>query len=207
MKHDKVVIEPTDVLVSCGDYSFLGKYEEVRSFHKWLNLQPATHKISLNGNHELNVEKYFDLSKQIAEEECPGVHFLEEAGLEIDGIKFWLSAMTPFFHNWAYNRHRGPEIKAHWDRIPLDTQVLVTHGMPYGFLDIVYYADGVTPRERVGCKDLADKITELKDLRIVAGGHLHGSSGTQYHNGVHYINSAICDEVYYPSNPPRIVEI
>lgn len=69
-KYNKIEIPECDILISCGDYSFRGEPSEVKNFHKWLNKQNARYKISIQGNHELGVEKDFNLSKQIAEERC-----------------------------------------------------------------------------------------------------------------------------------------
>ncbi len=61
-KWNKVVIPECDILISAGDYSFQGEPHVVVDFHKWLNKQPAKHKISVQGNHEKQVEKNFALS-------------------------------------------------------------------------------------------------------------------------------------------------
>src|ERR1035437_3366696 len=112
-KYSKLVIPECDVLISCGDYSFLGEPHEVRDFHKWFDKQDARYKISVQGNHEKGVERNFQLSKEIAEKACPGVYFIDEGLIEIEGKKIWCFAITPFFCNWAWNRHRGEEIKKH----------------------------------------------------------------------------------------------
>jgi len=205
-KWNKITIPECDVLISCGDYSFRGERHMVRDFHKWLEKQPAKHIISVQGNHEVGVEKEFDLMKRVALEECPRVHFIDEGRVEIDGIKFYGSAITPYFFNWAWNRYRGEDIKKHWDKIPLDTQILISHGPPAGILDAVYFSDGVTTREKVGCEDLMEKIKELKDLKLHCFGHIHCSAGERDFNGVKYINASICDEQYLPTNPVRVFE-
>lgn len=46
----------------------------------------------------------------------------------IDGLKIWGSPIQHEFFNWAFNRKRGKEIKKHWDLIPSDTNILITHG-------------------------------------------------------------------------------
>lgn len=205
-KWNKVKIPKCDILISCGDYSFRGEEHMVRDFHKWLDKQEAEYIISVQGNHELWVEKNFGLAKQIAIEECPNVHFVDEGLVEIEGLKIWCSAWTPFFHNWAWNAHRGKEIRKHWDRIPDDIDVLVTHGPPAGILDVVNYANG-TPKERVGCQDLWAKILTLAKLKLHFFGHIHESYGYQYFNGIQFYNVSICDELYSASNDPAIVEI
>lgn len=206
-KWKKLVIPECDVLVSAGDYSFTGEKHMVEDFHKWMSAQPARHVVSVQGNHEKWVEKNEQEARDLVFKVAPRVRFVVEESFEIEGVKFHGSAITPWFYNWAWNVRRGPPIKAHWDKIPDNTQVLITHGPPDGILDIVYFPDGVTPKERVGCMDLMDRILQLKDLKVHGFGHIHGSAGEHTFNGVKFINASICDEQYMPTNPVRVVEI
>lgn len=215
-RYNKLVIPECDILISAGDYSFQGTVSEVRNFHKWLNKQQAKHKISVQGNHERYVEINFDLMKSYALEECPGVHFIDEGLIVIDGLKIWCSAITPWFCDWAWNRARHesealirkvPLIKPHWDRIPDDINILITHGPPLGILDQLTWVDGTPRSDRVGCHFLRERIRELKDLDLHFFGHIHHWGGHQVHeDGVSFYNAAICDETYFPSNPITIVD-
>lgn len=206
-KWNKINIPKCDLLISAGDYSFRGEDHMVRDFHKWLNKQPAEHVISVQGNHEYAVEKNFQKYKDMALKECPRVHFIYHEQVEIEGVKIFGSSYTPEFCNWAYNVPRGPELASLWAQIPDNTNVLVTHGPPAGILDVVYHSNGVTPRDRVGCHDLMDRINELRELKLHVFGHIHGSAGETYFNGVKYINAAICDEMYLPSNAVKVFEL
>ena len=197
-----IKIPKCDLLISCGDYSFRGTIDEVTDFHFWLNKQNAKYKISLQGNHELGVEKNFNLSKQTAELVCPGVIFIDEGLIKIEGYKIWCSAITPFFHNWAYNRHRGEDIKKHWDAIPDDTDILLSHGPAYGILDEV---KGVTGP--LGCEDLKNRIKELKNLKLHAYGHVHSGYGKVIIDDITYVNASICNEQFQPVNKPIVIKL
>lgn len=218
-KQNKIGTVPEcDVLISAGDYSFRGEKHMVRDYHAWLNKQPAKHIISVNGNHETFTdvckripEEYtaltFAEAKEIAEKECPRVHFIGDHGtVVIDGVKFHGSAITPWFHEWAWNVQRGMEIAAEWAKIPDDVDVLITHGPVYGILDAVYYFDGVTIKERVGCQDLYKRMLELKNCNLHICGHIHGAHGYKYFNETHFYNVSICDEQYMPTNPITIID-
>lgn len=205
-KWNKLTIPECDILISSGDYSFRGETHMIKDFHRWLNKQEAGYIVSVQGNHELWVEKNFQEAKAIAEKECPGVFFMEEGPIDIEGLKLWCSAMTPEFYSWAYNRRRGPDIKRHWDSIPDDVNILITHGPPAGILDVVYNVDG-TPKERVGCHDLYDRVMGLKDLKHHIFGHIHSSYGHAEHHGKHFWNASNCDDMYALSNPVTIIEI
>jgi Icc-related predicted phosphoesterase len=201
----KLVIPECDILISAGDYSFRGEKHIVKEFHKWLDKQDARYVISVQGNHELWVEENFLEAKQIAQEACPGVYFIDEGPIEIEGIKIYGSAITPFFCNWAWNRH-PQEITKHWNRIPDDTQILITHGPSYNILDKTCYATGEERPEPLGCYQLVKRIEQLKDLDLHFCGHIHHSHGQKHIDGVSYYNASICDESYYPSNPITVVE-
>lgn len=198
-------IPTCDILISTGDYSFHGEFMIVHKFHEWLNTQPAKHIISVQGNHETWVQDNFEEAKQIATKACPRVHFMEEGLVEIDGIKIWCSAWTPYFHNWAYNAVRGEEIKKHWDMIPDDTDILAVHGPPYGILDIVWDVSLTYPKERVGCHDLLEAVKRIKPDLFFCG-HIHGSAGEHHEDGTSFYNTSVCDEIYCPTNPVTVVE-
>jgi len=53
-------------------------------------------------------------------------------GTTIEDLKFWGSPVQPEFFNWAFNRERGEDICKHWDLIPDDTDILITHGPAFG---------------------------------------------------------------------------
>lgn len=97
-------------------------------------------------------------------------------------------------------KERGEEIKERWGQIPEGIDILVTHGPPFGILDEV--PDGL----RVGCRDLLDRVVEVKP-KIHAFGHIHHSHGQVKLGDTLFVNAAICDEVYVAVNKPIIVEI
>jgi Icc-related predicted phosphoesterase len=196
-----------DLLIHAGDMTGRGQLDAVLQCYEWLEEQPARHIVTIPGNHELYMENQLAHYREEIKRRHPAIHLLVEESVEIEGVKIYGSPITPEFHNWAWNRKRGIEIGRHWQMIPDDVQILVTHGPPYGILDQTYYVDGVTPRERAGCWDLAAAIkTRLFDLKLHVFGHIHSGSGVLMQDGVTYVNAAICDEMYMPTNPPRIIE-
>lgn len=84
------------------------------------------------------------------------VVYLKDSLITIGGLKIWGSPITPWFFNWAFNRHRGDLIKRHWDLIPKDTDILITHGPMFRVLD------KNSENQHVGCKDLFNKVKEIK---------------------------------------------
>lgn len=134
------------------------------------------------------------------------MHYLEDSGVELDGVKFWGSPVQPEFYDWSFNRQRGAQIAAHWALIPDDTQVLITHGPAYGHLDAVVRRDGLIPQ---GCEQLRKTIDHrLKNLQAHIFGHLHYQGGQRYEKDrVIYVNAALVDERYAMTRDPQVIEI
>lgn len=215
-RHKNLIIPKCDILAVVGDYTSKGYLHEVKDFCKWLNKQPAKYKIVVQGNHEIGVQNNFAESKLAALEACPDVIFVEHEVVEIEGLKIFCSAWTPWFHDWAYNASRHlvdaqkrqiPYIKDKWKDIPLDTDMILAHTPIHGIHDAVYYVDGITIKERVGCWHLGEKISELPKLKHFVSGHLHSNNMYTYFKGIHFYGVPICDEQYYPSQPITVFEI
>lgn len=213
-KHNKLVIPECDILIHAGDYSFQGTDSEIRNFYKWLNKQPAKHIVSIQGNHEKGWEADPENGKYIALNECPRVNLLEDNMTIINGINIYGSPWTPYFHNWAYNagrtiseaaHYRKPLISDIWEKIPEDTDILVTHGPPYDILDELQYINGDSKGEFVGCVELRKRIEQVRpDLHVF--GHIHCQYGEKHIDGTSYYNASNCSEIYSIDNPPIVVE-
>lgn len=87
-----------------------------------------------------------------------------------ESLRFYGSSWQPWFYDWAFNLQRGTEIRAKWEQIPIDTDVLITHGPPYGF------GDRITRGEHVGCLDLLDAVVKIQP-RLHIFGHIHEGYG------------------------------
>lgn len=197
-----------DILIFAGDCSSIGNYDEILNFTEWFSKQPATYKIMIAGNHDFgfeNIAKYdiSRLSKLIPE----NIIYLNDSKTEILGLKIWGSPIQPRFHNWAFNRDRGQDIKKHWDMIPNDTDILITHGPPKGILDRIHPKfERVNDDPNVGCIDLLDAIHRIKP-KINVFGHIHEGYGKQDIDDIIYINASCLDENYKPVNPPIILNL
>lgn len=198
-RYRELVVPECDILISTGDYSFTGTIKDTYEFHEWLDKQPARYVISIMGNHELGVEKDFNLHKKIALEKCPVVHFIEEGLVEIEGLKIWCSAYTPFFCDWAYNVVGDVELKRHWDRIPEGIDILATHGPPHGMLDEVFTPPSY--QEHVGCRELWEAVLRIKPKAHIFG-HTHYNYGQKEFNGIKFYNVANCGENYKIQRQP-----
>jgi Icc-related predicted phosphoesterase len=92
--------------------------------------------------------------------------------------------------------------------IPNDTDVLITHGPPAGFLD----QSKPGKSGHLGCDDLKEAIYRVEpELHLF--GHIHGSGGMKKtyvgdtgHKTI-LANCAILDEQYLVKNKPMEIEI
>ena len=140
------------------------------------------------GNHDFLAEKQPSRFRGIMK--ACGFTYLEDSSCEIDGVKFYGSPWTPWFGGWAFNLRRGSQaIRAMWDAIPGDTDVLVTHGPPKGVLD----SNGL---EECGCDDLG-KVSGGIPLHLF--GHIHEGHGYQY-RGQHQQLAVNCAVAYGARN-------
>lgn len=194
-----------------GDVSSRGTDQEILNFINWLEQQKYEFKIFTPGNHDFSLEKNFAYWK----DECTkrGIVLLNDSGMIIKSmddpklnIKIWGSPIQPWFHDWAFNRrrtleeatiHNEPWIKNHWDLIPPDTEILLTHGPPMGILDEVPRPNGT--EENVGCEELAKKIKD-SNVKLHVFGHIHEGRGYHYEPNTTYVNASSLNRMYYPAD-------
>lgn len=197
-KHALLQLPLGDVLVHAGDVSGRGNEKEILDFLNWFAKQPHKHKIFIAGNHDFYFEKYpqTEIYKTLRSE----VIYLNDSGITLEGVNFWGSPVQPWFYDWAFNRRRGPEIKKHWDLIPANTNVLITHGPPLGILD------RTVTGQHVGCEDLLAAIEKVKPHYNVFG-HIHEAYGVLEKKGTIYINASVLNENYRLVNEPVVFEV
>lgn len=225
-KHKQVDLPPGDLLVHAGDFSSYGYKHELESTISWFkkNASKYTHGIVfIAGNHDRSVDPVkwreyedHDLMKTYVEGEKiswvkeqldalkdTNIHYLENSSVVINGIKIWGSPYSPSFNRarWAFNADRGDEIKAIWDTIPNDADIVLAHGPVAYKLDFTEYG-----REYVGCEDLRKVIERVKPKLFVSG-HIHESYGIEESTDTIYVNASICNLRYEPSNLPIIIKI
>ena len=128
-QHAKLGVPDGDVLIHAGDFMAFGDTpKEIIDFNQWLGGQPHRHKIVIAGNHDWMFERHPGAAKEL----LGNAIYLENSGTELAGLKIWGSPVQPEFNNWAFNVARGAAIRRYWEMIPDSTDVLVTHGPPYG---------------------------------------------------------------------------
>jgi predicted phosphodiesterase len=211
-----------DILIHAGDCTNRGQQHDVENFVNWfMNIKGFDSKIFIAGNHDWAFEEHryphhrgdYDWFHNIMNPENlsqSDVTYLEDSELIIESpefsrpIKIWGSPWQPEFYNWAFNLPRlGDDLRAKWEMIPGDTDILITHGPPNGVRDFV---DHRRVNQNVGCELLRFHVERVKPLLHVFG-HIHGAYGAALIKETLYVNASICTERYIPSNKPIIVDL
>lgn len=99
-----------------------------------------------------------------------GLIYLNKESVNINGYNFYGDPITPSFGNWSFMCKRE-SIYKHWELIPKDTDVLITHGPPKGVLDLSYSRENKL--EFCGDSALLKAINKIDSIKLSCFGHLH----------------------------------
>jgi Icc-related predicted phosphoesterase len=194
-QYRKIEIPDGDIAIFAGDLLLNGELPDVEDLNAYLGTLPHKHKIVIAGNHDYCMERDPGISRSLL---TNGL-YLQDQAVTLMGIKFYGSPWTPEFMNTAFNLPRGEALKQKWDLIPPDTEVLITHGPPYGFGDLT------SSGEHAGDLELA-KAVERIHPKLHVFGHIHEGYGAFQLGNTKLFNVCICDAIYRPVNKP-ILEI
>lgn len=213
---NKVTLPEGDILLHAGDLTFSGNTKEIASE---LNILGNMAKKFLYGcyfvcgNHDWMGEKDPSLLRLLAKEN--GLTWLQNESATVDGIKIYGSGNSLEFNGWALpiSAYDGTA-KECWDKIPDDTNILITHGPPKGIGDLTLGYQNVTPcsieydpPKHVGDLDLLDKINTLKNCWLHVYGHIHSGYGIRKIGNVTHANASIVNERYQVVNAPHVIDL
>ena len=195
--HEHLVeIPPCDLLLIAGDLTFaFGGASDKRGFltgpfAEWLVGVPATDIVVVAGNHD----------REVQDEGFPSnlcCHYLEDAAIDVGGVKVWGTPWQPWFYDWAFNAPRidGERfLDEKFELIADGTDIIVCHGPPLGYGDR-------TPVGNVGSKALTAAIDRVQP-RLVVCGHIHEDPGCFRRGPTEIVNASLVDHTYSPVNPP-----
>lgn len=190
-----------DLLIIAGDLTARDLEDEYYKFNSWLCDQDYEKKVVIAGNHDGLLQK--DAFKYL--EGVPAFDYLCDTETEFKGLKIYGSPWTPMFCNWYFMKKSRQDLKEAWDKIPDDTDILVTHGPARGLLDTV----SPYSSRPLGCEELRLALERVRP-KLHVFGHIHGGYGKMLlkHEGPNTwcVNAALMNEDYDPVNAPiRIV--
>jgi Icc-related predicted phosphoesterase len=197
--------EESDLLLHCGDISCGRSVENQflfikNEFYPWLDSLPIKNKVFIAGNHDWLFEK--NMQPSDVPHNC---HYLQDSSIEINGLKIYGSPWTPYYFNWAFNSNKHllnteEDLIKIFDKIPLDVDILMTHGPPRGILD-------ETEKERWGSVALLNKIKTLQNLKLHCFGHMHENETLFEWNNIKFINCALSNNENKLTKNPIYIEI
>jgi Icc-related predicted phosphoesterase len=192
-----------DVIICCGDFSTSQKSFD--NFISWYAKVPVKNKLLIAGNHDEVLEKKETRDSNLLFMKEEGLIYLEDNSIIIDSIKFYGTPWTPIFMNWNFMGTEN-QLKKKFEKIDEDTHVLISHGPPYGILDVVKY--NLIPFHCVGSTPLAEKIgRKLKDLKLHVFGHVHEDYGMIEKYGITFANVSTLNKQYEVVNKIQFFEI
>jgi len=213
-RHNSIRVPHGDILIHAGDLSSSGTDSQVAATAKWLRSLPHRHKIAIAGNHDWLFERQPTRASELLR--SAGVVYLQDSGINIDGLSIYGSPWQPEFMHWAFNVPRG-QLAKYWNQIPTSLDILITHGPPYGILD-----QRVPPGMRkgapwedeepfagsdhVGDKELLDAVERVTP-RVHVFGHIHSSYGRTQSKQTIFYNASVCDEEYEPIREPWVIDL
>lgn len=204
-----------DVAAIVGDlmplYSSAENWQQHRELHwletkgmRWLRRmrKRCGRMLVCPGNHDLvfAAPDTREVAREILAFE--GIVLIDDPSIQevIDGVVFTGYPYTPTIQdrNWAFSQRRTSQaVKICADLIPLDTDVLLTHGPPQGLLDRSRDSD------RTGCAALMHRMLEVGPA-VTFTGHIHEQRGRRawYYDlsgrARRIVNCSIVDENYVP---------
>lgn len=173
--HDTLDLEDlssVDVLVHTGDATNkrnpVFNEAEFFAFLEWYSTVDIDKKIYVSGNHDSWIFHNEKKARKLFKEN--GIIYLNKESVVIDSIKFYGDPTSPTFGDWCFQSKRE-EMYKHWELIPEDVNVLLTHTPPQGILDLAF--DFNNNFKQVGCSNLRKVVGYLKKLKLHCYGHVH----------------------------------
>lgn len=193
-------IPPCDLLIHAGDMTSVGGYDKLIKFNDWggsLSL-PSERKICIAGNHDKTLENDVETARAL----LPNWTYLQDETHEVLGLKIWGTPWSAEFYpeTWGFQLRRGEVAKACWEMIPDDTDIVVVHGPPHGFGDLVDRG------EHVGSKELTKRLMQVKPILTVCG-HIHSAYGVYAAPWGTVVNACIMTEGYKPKRKAIAVKL
>ena len=176
-------------------------------FIPWLSTIPVKHVVMTWGNHDWCADQPGGslIPDSWWPEHC---HMLVNRGITIDGVHFYGVPQTPRFYDWAFNEDDNERsLGLRWDAVDPETDVLISHGPPFGAVDWV----GTRSKgERVGSVTLRRWLEAEEQRRpsVVVCGHIHEAGGMRgCVNNTSIVNVALVDERYKLCRTPMVIEV
>jgi Icc-related predicted phosphoesterase len=193
--HRELDVPDGDILIHCGDISMMSRsLAAIEDFDDWLGGLPHKVKLLVPGNHE------FVLEDPARRGLITNATMLINESVKVMGLRIWGSPVTPLC-GAAFGLISDRERTELYGQIPADTDIVITHGPPYGVLDrepgSEYHA---------GCRQLLAAIQRVKP-RLHVFGHAHGCFGKMDSPDTLFVNVALLGSDGSLSSSPVVLQM
>lgn len=222
MEHNELIplIPDGDIIIHSGDFSqfsvcrYLGsrirdKEETIHNLNSFFDKLPHKHKIFVAGNHELS---FTVQDTDYITRELTSAVYLQDRSLTLEGINIYGTPWT--LRRWysfarGFSKKKG-DFERHWDKIPENTDILVTHMPPLGIKDLgrkifsscknlFSYSEGLCNicgemhdnLEHWGCRELKRAILKRIRPKVHMFGHVHEQTGVATVDGIAFSNASM----------------
>lgn len=209
-----------DVFIHCGDYSNYGELEETENFLRDVSELPHKHKIVIPGNHEvaicpIHANRDFGIGLEDSMKErdeileviksFKNIHYLVDMQVVINGKVFygtpWCNGNRHIMQPWGFYVEKYDDREKLFNKIPKNTDVLISHVPPYGILD-----DNGGKNVSLGCEVLLEKVSEIEPTMHLFG-HIHDSSGVVKRGNTIFANCSLLNSNNYTQFLPKIFKL
>jgi Icc-related predicted phosphoesterase len=180
--HEEISVPDGDILIHAGDATQEAEqFAKSRRLIEWFAAFAAP--LIKSSSPEITTGCSRLIIKPLADLLDDSIVYLQDSAIQIENLKIYGAPWQPRFYDWAFNLNRGREIAEKWRLINADTDVLITHGPPFGILDDTPIGD------LAGCEELRKKVEEIRPRAHVFG-HIHHGYGTTEKFGVKFVNAS-----------------
>jgi predicted phosphodiesterase len=209
--HSKIIpddlIPESEIIVHAGDITNNGKIYWLQQQAEWFRHlvdMKCLHLVVIGGNHDFCLDAFREEYCEYAIPNIFGssrIHYLRDERLWLNfpggrTIKFYGTPWT-ISGDWAFSEMDRLKRREIFNKIPMDTDVLISHGPPYSILD-----------GHVGDIELLQAVDRVRP-KLHVFGHIHESYGKLVGNLTTFVNAASTQikGEYVLGNPPIVVEI
>jgi len=178
--HREVDVLRADILIHAGDITMMSRSPRALSdFNDWLGELPHDWKLVVPGNHDRILQTGSAPRRLLS-----NATLLIDESIEVAGLHIWGSPVTRG-SGPAYNMPDLDDRRCIYAQIPNDTDILITHGPPYGILDQPPDSDVNT-----GDPVLLEAVLRVRP-KLHVFGHVHGAYGILQAEHTLFVNAAL----------------
>lgn len=186
-----------DVLIHCGDMFNLRNDDPsvIADIDDWFGEQQFDLILCTGGNHDHLLQDH----AKYRGNPFKNAIFLQDESYTYNDVTFYGAPWVPDLSSHAFYQNSGGLITK-WSKIPVETDVLITHTPPSGILD------QSSRSLQLGCEFLSRELIRVAP-KLYCFGHVHASPGIIKQGRTTYINASSVNSQIELVREPFVFEI